>query len=201
MVYEWDLVPSPVPTDHWLVIVKYAPKQASKIGKGRWTLLLHLTSDKKFLDRVISEGLILQRNLQNTQRNPMEREKHNSQILWKDFKESIITLAQQEMKNKEYKIDSHIKALCRDINELNNDPQASTNNDTRTNEALLTKELKYLEKRHVRNQKDALCAKITNHGETLGGIWSILNKEEKLRDYIRRLKVPNSNPPKYERNS
>ena len=44
-------------------------------------------------------------------------------------------------------------------------------------------------------------ATIANHGEKLGSIWSTLSKEKKPRDYIRRLKIPNTEPAQYERNS
>lgn len=133
--------------------------------------------------------------------NPNQQGRIKSATSMGRFKENIKTIAKHAMKNKEYKLDSHIKALRKDITNLNNDPQADTNNDVRANEAFLTKKLKSLENRRARNQKDKLCANIANHGETLGGIWSILNKEKKPRDYIHRLKIPNSNPPKYERNS
>jgi hypothetical protein len=185
LVYEWEISPSAVPTDHWLVAVKYAPKDAPEIGKGRWTLPLHLTSDNKFLESVTKSGLILQRDLQRLQETPTNREDSNPQLLWKDFKENIKMLAKHAMENKEYKLDSHIKALRKDISNLNNNPQADTNNDIRANEALPSKKLKSLENRRARNQKDKLCVNIANHGETLGGIWSILSKEKKLRDYTR----------------
>jgi hypothetical protein len=38
----WKTEPAPVPTDHWLVSVKYAPKEAPMIGKGRWTMPLQI---------------------------------------------------------------------------------------------------------------------------------------------------------------
>jgi hypothetical protein len=35
MTFSWITGPSPVPTDHWLVAVKYTSKDAPIIGKGR----------------------------------------------------------------------------------------------------------------------------------------------------------------------
>ena len=34
LTFDWAIAPSLVPTDHWLVAVKYAPKDAPDIGKG-----------------------------------------------------------------------------------------------------------------------------------------------------------------------
>jgi hypothetical protein len=44
-------------------------------------------------------------------------------------------------------------------------------------------------------------AQLTDHGEKLGGIWSAMSKENKPRDYIRRLRKPDSSPAQYERDS
>ena len=44
-------------------------------------------------------------------------------------------------------------------------------------------------------------AKLANHGKCLGGIWSALGKEKRPRNLIHRLKIPNTNPPQYERNT
>ena len=35
--FDWAIAPSSAPTDHWLVTLRYAPKGAPYIGKGRWT--------------------------------------------------------------------------------------------------------------------------------------------------------------------
>ena len=52
--FDWAIKQSPIPTDHWMVKVKYAPKDAPYIGKGRWTWPLHLLGNDNLLD-VVSE--------------------------------------------------------------------------------------------------------------------------------------------------
>jgi len=42
-------------------------------------------------------------------------------------------------------------------------------------------------------------AKLANHGERLGGMWSALGKEKRPRSLIYRLRIPNTNLPQYER--
>jgi hypothetical protein len=37
--FNWHIGPSTVPTDHWLVAVRFAPKDATHIGSGRWSWL------------------------------------------------------------------------------------------------------------------------------------------------------------------
>ena len=52
----------------------------------------------------------------------------------------------------------------------------------------------------MRDQQQLTCAQMVCHGEHPGGIWAAIHKEKKPRDLILRLRIPNSNPPQYERN-
>ena len=67
MTFDWKMSPSPVPTDHWLVAVKYAPKDAPEIGKGRWTLPIRMLDNAKLIKTIIDRGIRLQHNLEDTQ--------------------------------------------------------------------------------------------------------------------------------------
>jgi hypothetical protein len=52
-----------IPTDHMMVSVRFAPKDAPQMGKERWTLLLSLLNNKKLLEKLAKQGTILQSNL------------------------------------------------------------------------------------------------------------------------------------------
>ena len=200
MVFDCEIKLSPVPTDHWLVIAKYAPKDAPQIGKGRWTLPTQLLKNRKFLDKIVTRGIKLQDDLEKLQ--PDETSGNTAiQLLWEEFKKDIKTIAQKTMKDENYKINSQIKALKRDLDNLNRDPAAADSDDIRTNENMIACQLKHLKKKRAGDQKDLISATLANHGENLGGIWSAINKEKKPQDYLQRLKVPNSNPPQYEQDS
>ncbi len=69
----------------------------------------------------------------------------------------------------------------------------------RVTEAMLAHELEYLAKTQARDKKNKSRTEIAIHGEQLGGIWSAMSKKTKPRDIIHRLRIPNSNPPQYER--
>ena len=100
-----------------------------------------------------------------------------------------------------YKINSCIKAIEKDLKETNNALDISMNRERQTHEAYLTNQLKQLKKKEAKNQTDLLKVKLANHGKRLGGIWSALGKEKRLRNPIHRLKIPNTNPPQYEHNT
>jgi ribonuclease HI/exonuclease III len=199
--FHWEMTPAPVPTDHDLVMVKYAPLDAPEIGKGRWTLPLHMTENEEFLDTIIKRGMTLQTDLDTLQRNTPERSTANPQQLWKTFKTDIQNTAKKMMKDIHYKLNTRIRLLEKDKKALANDPRADTCNNIRTSEAMVTNQLSHLIKKKARAKKDDLRAELTLHGEKLGGVWSALSKERKPRDLIRRLKIPNVEPPQYERSS
>ena len=77
-----------------------------------------------------------------------------------------------------YRITSRIKAIERDLRDTNNSQDISTNREAQMHTAYLTGQLRHLRKKEARNQRDLLSAKLANHGECLGGIWSALGKEK-----------------------
>lgn len=199
--FDWVITPSPVPTDHWLVAVKYAPKEAPEIGKGRWTLPLHLLKNNKFTEKVIARGIRLQDAIENPKCDSPERHGESPQLLWERFKEDIQEIAKELLAEIHYRINSRIVRLEKDRAELANDPEANNIDNVRTSEAMIAREIAHLEGKRAKRKKDKLSTELALHGEKLGGIWSAMIKERKPKDLIRRLRIPDTLPPQYERNS
>ena len=201
LTFNWVMTPSPVPTDHWLVVVKYAPASAPEIGKGRWTLPLHMTENKKFLEVITKRGMTLQTDLENLRLRNTAQEITNPQRLWNNFKLDIQSTAKEMLKDIHYKLETKIRLLEKDRAALANDPNGDTCNNVRTNETMVTNQITHLIRKRARSKKNKLSAELALHGEKLGGVWSAISKNRKPRDLIRRLRVPDSNPPQYERDS
>ena len=201
LTYDWKLEPSLVPTDHWLVKVKYAPLDAPFIGKGRWTWPLHSLNNARLLEALSERGLKLQEDLDHLSTHNVDRSISNPQLLWNECKKDFRTIAKQHMRDSYHKISTRIDLLEKDRKQLTEHPDFEADNDLRVREAILANELDHLHKVKARQHRDLFKARMTDHGEKLGGIWSTLSKASKPRDLIYRLKVPNSNPPQYERNS
>ena len=197
--FNWQHNATPIPTDHWMVSVKYAPLDAPYIGKGRWTWNTPSLQNKILVTTLIERGTKLQADIDHTMHNQIDRATNNPQLLWHQYKNDIRTIAKRHNKNTYHKINSRANHLKKDINEITQHEDFDTNDVLRTTEALLAQEIEHLEKLKARNKKDKLRAEIALHGEKLGGIWSALNKENKPRDLICRLRIPNSTPPQYER--
>ena len=76
-----------------MVSVKYAPKDAPFIGKGRWTLPLQTINDESLIDKVAKRGMIIQEKLDQLERGETNRNENNPQILWDEFKTDIQKIA------------------------------------------------------------------------------------------------------------
>lgn len=197
--YGWHMGPTPTPTDHWIVTVKYSPRDAPIIGPGRWTWPTPSLQRDKLMTRVVSRGIQLQNDITKIKRENTPRETSNPQLLWRAFKQDITTIAKALTKESSHKINSRINTLEKDRKELTAHPEFDTNDGLRSSEAIIAHEITHLTQVNSQTEKEILHAKLANHGERLGGIWSAISKESKPRDLIKRLKIPNSNPPQYER--
>jgi hypothetical protein len=196
------MAPSTVPTDHWMVSLRYAPKDTPYIGTGRWTMPIKATKDRKIIDKIKENGMRLQEELKELRENPETRtQEKNPQNLWKNFKYISAKWAEFVTKNTHYKRATKLKNLHRDRKALLENPEFETNQDLQWNEALITKEIEYLERKTSKENRGITNAKIVTHGEKLGGMWSALSKSKKPRDLMRRLKIPNSTPPLYAERS
>ena len=200
-LFEWNAGPTAIPTNHWMVSVKFAPKDAPDIGKGRWTWPLQSLSDVSLIREVAKRGLTLQESLDKLDRQETSREETNPQRLWEEFKIDVQKIAKNHTKKSRHKATSMVNNLRQDIKSITANPNFDNDEHLRTEEAYLENRLAHMLKVVAKNQKADTKAALATHGEKLGGIWSAINKEKKPRDLIRRLKIPGSTPPQYERKS
>ena len=64
--FDWKIKQMSVPTDHWMVAAKYAPREAPYMGKGRWTWQLTEIKNKELMEKVKNRGIELQHDIENT---------------------------------------------------------------------------------------------------------------------------------------
>lgn len=196
--YEWSIGPTSVPTDHWLVAVRYAPKGAPHIGRGRWTWPLKSLNNKKLMEKIEKKGIALQQAIHALPHSPAHRDQEqNIQTLWKTFKSEIAEIAKDTAKKSHYKRLTTLRNLQRDRKAILESQDFENNEQLRWQEALIANRIEYLERVNSHNNRAKLKAKIAHHGERLGGIWSELNKVKKPRDIIHRLTVPGTHPQKF----
>ena len=63
-MFEWEASPSTTPSDHWIISVKFAPKDSPNIGNGRWMWPLASLNNEPLLDKVVAKGAIVQKKIE-----------------------------------------------------------------------------------------------------------------------------------------
>jgi hypothetical protein len=90
--------------DHWMVSVKFAPKDAPLIGSGRWTWPLSSIKNETLINTAVRKGIQIQTKIEELTNTPIELRNTSPQILWKDFKTDIQTMVKKELRTENYKI-------------------------------------------------------------------------------------------------
>ena len=183
-IFDWKIRQTSVPTDHWMVAMKYAPKEAPYIGKGRWTWQLTELKNEELMEKIKNRGMELQRDMENIKKENTPREIRNPQTLWARFKGDARDIATRHCKETRGKLSKKLKDLERERKAISNSERIDTTDSARANEAYLAKELEILTRIRERDRKDDMRAAISSHGEVLGGVWSAMNKDRKLRDLM-----------------
>jgi len=165
--------------DHWLVAVKFAPKDAPLIGGGRWTWPLNARHDDPLIEKIIKKGIQAQIKIEEITNTPTENRTKNPQLIWNNFKAEIRKTTKKEHRRDDYKIQLKIKHLEKDISAITNNAEIDENEWLREEIAFLTNKLNHLNKKVLKEQKESMRAKIAHHGENPGGIWKAINKEKK----------------------
>jgi hypothetical protein len=144
MVFKWRAEPSAVPTDHWLVSVRFAPKDAPLIGNGRWTWYFPSLSEEPLIDKVMTQGKELEKKLDDLENGVTTRDETNPQILWENYKKTLRKTAKETANKSRHKIASRLKKLEKDQKELTNNPNFDTNENLRARENHIAHEIKHL---------------------------------------------------------
>ena len=156
-------------------------------------------NDKDLMKWVEERRMDLQRDLNNLQTSPQGRTStNNPQTLWRKFKIDITKWIAYEGKMKHYKCQTKMRNLKKDREEILNRTDFEENENLHWQEAILASKIEHLKKVTSYNNRERLKAKLTWHGEKLGGTWSNLSKPRKPRDAILRLKIPNTSPQQFE---
>ncbi len=162
---------------------------------------LQALKDDALINKIIKEGIHLQAEIKATINTPPNERVKDPQILWNSFKAFIKAMTKKEHKNENYRIQSKIENLKANIKANMNSQEEADRTKTREEVAFLESKLSHLHKKLMKGRRNELKVQIINHGKKPGGIWSTINKEKKPRDLIPRLRIPNTDPPLYERSS
>ncbi|KAJ7723008.1 Endonuclease/exonuclease/phosphatase [Mycena maculata] len=158
---DWTIESPGIHTDHQLVSVKYSDPKMPFIGKGRWVLPIHLLKDKKVMDQIHALGKELEARLDNIKGNRTAED--NPQLIFKSFKDEIITVFRDRAKVLIPKMDKDINMLRQELKEtLNN--LLMGEEERRTESAALQEKIDATEKVRHMKIRDNTAARPQNSG-------------------------------------
>ncbi|KAJ7137547.1 hypothetical protein C8R43DRAFT_893515, partial [Mycena crocata] len=200
--FEWEIKVVGIETDHHMVSLRTTTEAAPTIGKGRWLWPTWLMRDKVLTKYIFDRGVELENAMEVLDRDNARDESNNVQTLWMKFKTDIGDKARERAKVLVPNIKKEIAELEHRLATV--DADATIDDEERALAgAVVVEKLAELQKKRYR--ASALDAQIRNRleGEIIGRYWTKLNKENKPRDLIRRLKKGSGpgEPIQYETDS
>ncbi|XP_006464007.1 hypothetical protein AGABI2DRAFT_120813 [Agaricus bisporus var. bisporus H97] len=157
------------------------------IGRGRWTIPNFVLGDRKFLQEIENKGKVLLNDLQTQivpQPNPRE-----IQTKWKNFKEDINQTAKRFAKTPLTWIERRLKEIDVRLKILNNDIIEDETTKKEELRALHSEQTKLITLQ-FNARRDVTAARNQLEGETICKYWTNLNRAQKSRDLIRKLRKP-----------
>lgn len=146
VIYDWKFIQTAVPTDHWMVSVKYAPTNTPYVGKGQWTMQIPALNDRSLMGKISDRGMALQSDLANLPQEKTTRAAKNPQSLWESFKKDIVKITKDHCAKSRGRLKEKIAAKVKELEEIATNPEIDSNNSLRAKEAFIANELAFLKK-------------------------------------------------------
>ncbi|RDB23311.1 Transposon TX1 uncharacterized protein [Hypsizygus marmoreus] len=182
---SWEIKHTAIPTDHQMVTIHIENYDSPFIGKGRWTIPLHLLKDRKLIQEIEKMGIDLQEKIDGAERTEMV----NPQTLFKEFKDGLVKAAKERSKTFIAPIDQKIRKLQLQLKLITRDTTLSED-EMSISSALIEEELKRLEQKRFTSTRAHVTANNQVNAEVIGKYWSNMNRMKTPRDTIQRLKKP-----------
>jgi hypothetical protein len=157
-LFNWKHYPAITCTDHWMVMVKFAPKDAPFVRKGRWSWPRASLEDKKLISKITTRGLALQSNISEWKTHNMDHERTNPQLMWETFKSDIRKIAKTHTNTTTHKIIAKARSLDKDRKATAVTRDFEHNEDLQSEEAFLANEITHLERTMAKTQKEIFRA-------------------------------------------
>lgn len=181
---DWDISPTNIETDHWMVSVKITTMEAPLIGKGRWQIPTYLFEDKDIMKKINEQG---KKSLHEMEKTRFWRtNEYNPQAIFTKFKTDITDLCRAQAKVIHPTITNKIEKLKKRLNEVNRN--TTTPEDDRMLESIVIKtEMLELERVLFESNRTYARAKHHVHTETICRDWIRTNHAKKPRDNFQHL--------------
>jgi exonuclease III len=187
-VYNWQTERTAVNTDHCMVSVSYAPRDAPYIRKGRWTVSQNVLANDNFYRAVIEKGQEVERQIRKVTDSERRNENNNAQIIWEQFKIWIADLAKKTAKRSAGHTKTAVWKVEKDMWQISKCMDLNTDPAKQAQLSILdAKRIQLLGK--LRWDRNSMAkAKYHEMAETPTAAWTRSNKERKPQDLLRQLR-------------
>ncbi|KAF6758940.1 Endonuclease/exonuclease/phosphatase, partial [Ephemerocybe angulata] len=201
--YEWCILDSGIKTtDHYLAMMAITLPETPYIGKGRSTIADFMLGYNAVINAIVKRTQALVEELEKLSNGTTPRsDQVNPQTLWKAFKTDLLRIVGEYSRKRTSKINEEIALWDARKKSILARPDLDEDEDGL---ALLDEvecNITNLTAARVLRQQTKMEARHQLIGETNSKYDYILHREQKPRDSIPRLRVPDSNPPRYETSS
>ena len=194
---DWEIGPSPVHTDHYMVSVRISKQNMPFIGKGRWTLNPSLLRDKEIIGSIAIEAAKLRSSLDHYEAHRTDQD--NPQTAFKSFKDNAVAILRNRAKKIIPMAKQRIERLKENLRQVLNDTSIP-DDDRLLVSCELRERINTLRQSIHDSTRDRSHLKIRIESESpTSGLWAKSGKERKARDVITELQALDSPPdnPQY----
>ena len=194
---EWEIGPSPIHTDHYMVSVRISKQNMPFIGKGRWTLNPSLLRDKEIISNIAEESAKLRASLDYYESHRTDHD--NPQTAFKSFKDTTVAILRNRAKKIIPMAKQRIETLKENLRQVLND-STIPDDDRLLLSCELRERINTLRQSIHDSTRDRSHLKIQIESESpTSGLWAKSGKEKKARDVISELQTLDSPPdnPQY----
>ncbi|KAI0355197.1 DNase I-like protein, partial [Trametes cingulata] len=168
---NWAIMEAGLPTDHKMVTVEVSNQQAPFVGKGRWTMPLHILNDDVACKQMRNLAVEFMAELDGLRDRT---ESSNPQLVYASFKSKLIAAIRQRTKEKVSKMDKRLRNLRDGLHSVLNPPGAGEqplSEEALRTAALIQERISVLETKRFDTTRKQVMAKNWSHGETIGKYW------------------------------
>ncbi|EPT05709.1 hypothetical protein FOMPIDRAFT_1111043, partial [Fomitopsis schrenkii] len=174
---DWAISTTAVQTDHKLVSARISIAEAPHLGKGRWAMHVHALENKKLLAAFSKLGKEAIASVKATQGQCRSEACSNAQRILKDFKQEVVTMTRNALRESTPKLDRRIQDTKKEIERTQNEPGFAHRPGMHQRACDLQNTLVELERKRHAQVRSATAAKYVLNAEVPSKYWSAINKE------------------------
>lgn len=195
---QWDISNPGMETDHHTVSVKMSSPKAPYVGKGRWSLPLHLLNNGKAIHEV--EEIVCEMGKDIQVIAEQRSETVNPQTVYAKGKKDIICILQHYRKRSIPIKQARMESLQAELDAMLQDDKIPEDEHLMSM-AIIQQRIQQIRKEvsETRSMSSLVCARLEM--ETISKYWIKVGNHKVPRDTMQELQQPGSEPPVYVRRS